>query len=173
MTRAEALRKAGTGSCILPVSGIECEYRVARTRELAYAGLIPLRMTNLDWEGMSEQEREDHLKRTVQIMERVVCECSLDPRITKKKPKTGQVSVEALVDEDLSFLYNKVMDDTVQLYMNAEPATESKAQDDSIKLIADISRAWGLNPLEVADLPPERFEELLMYTEFISKPKGE
>jgi hypothetical protein len=171
MNEAERLINIGTGSTTLPVSGITVKYRAARNRQLAYAGLLPLRLTELDLSDMDETERQDALDNAQRSMERLVCECSLEPKIVKRKPRKGQVHIENVCDDDLSHLFNLIMDKTVALYNIEAPATEHKKQDQCFLHIAAMIRVMpGLSPLEVLRATPAEFEDLNTLFEIL-RPK--
>ena len=172
MTIAQKMRDSLTGSVMLPVAGELLTYRIPQSRELALAGLLPLRMTNA---GEAEIEQDSEvIERTIR---RLICECSLTPRIVEGKPRTpDQIEYDLMPDDDRAVAYSSIMEDTLKRYYNSAPATESKAQLDSLTLIAYHARKWGLNPVEVADMTPAQFDELMMFSDLLdtaAKKAGE
>lgn len=168
MTAAELYAAKTTGSVFLPVAKITATVRVPRSRELARAGLLPLRLTHLDPQELEEEEMADAIEKAEITFKRLVCECSVYPRIVDREPETKeQMKYSDLADEDITVLYNKIMELAKSAYFDAEPATESKAQLDSMTLIAIHARKWGMSPLEVGKLSPEEFDELMTYSDLL------
>lgn len=178
MTVAEEYAARLSGSVMLPVAKIKAVVKVPKSRELARAGLLPLRLTTLSVEEMEDEEHRDEIEAAARATKRLVCECSLVPRIVDHEPKTkDQIKFDDIHDKDVSALYNKIMELASNAYFNAEPATESKSQLGSLSLIAVHAKKWNLDPTVVADWEPARFDELMMFSELleaaIKKAQGE
>ena len=165
MTLAEQIAALGTGSVMLPVLQIKVRVKLPRSRELARAGLLPLRLTTLDDKQLDEDEIQEFLEASERTMRRLVCECSLEPRIVNREPKDNtQIKYDTLVDDDVLAIYKRIMELAQAAYFRAEPATESKAQNDSMKLVAVHAKKWGLDPTAVLDWEPARFDELMQFS---------
>ena len=168
MTTAEKLTAKLTGSVMLPVAKIAVKVQVPRCRELARAGLLPLRLTTVNPAELESDEMQEVLDASERSMKRLICECSLDPRIVDHKPKTSnQIEYDLLADEDRVAVYQAIMELASNAYFDAEPATESKSQLDALTLIAIHAKKWNLDPTDVSDWEPARFDELMMFGDLL------
>jgi len=168
MTAAEKYAAKMTGSVMLPVAQIAATVKVPRSVELARAGLLPLRLTTIDPSKLDDDDMQDTLEKSDRAMKRLVCECSVEPRIVDRKPKDkNQLRYDDVHPDDIVALYTKIMELATSAYFEAEPATEHQAQLDSLTLIAIHARKWGLNPVDVGDMSPADFDALMMYSDLL------
>ena len=153
---------------MLPVAKITAIVKVPRCRELARAGLLPLRLTTIDPAELDSEEMQDALDASERSMKRLVCECSVSPRIVDHEPKDStQIKYDDIEPDDVVAMYQKIMELATSAYFADEPATESKAQCDSLTLIAINAKKWGLDPTAINAWEPGRFDELMMFSDLL------
>jgi len=168
MTAAQMYAAKTTGSVMLPVAKITATFRVPRSRELARAGLLPLRLTTVDPEQLDSDEMKDAVEAAERSVKRLVCECSLSPRIVDHEPKDNtQLRYDDMETDDITKEYSGIMELATSAYFESEPATESKAQLDSLTLIAVHAKKWNIDPTTIGDWEPGRFDELMMFSDLL------
>jgi len=159
-----------TATILLPKFKITATVRAPRSIELARAGLLPLSLTNIEPEKLDEDEYEAVLEKAEIAMKRLVCECSVAPRIVDREPKkNNQIKYSDVDSDDVTVLYSKIMELAISAYFDSEPATENKAALESLKLIAIHAKRWNLDPVKIGREDPAYFAELLMFSDLLDE----
>ena len=110
MTKAEYLRKRGLKDVPLPVAGITALVRKPRTMDLFRTGLFPLKLTPMELEKVDPDEREQLLKEADRAAVKMICECTVEPKIVNRTARPDETRIDALDDEDFHALYNGILD---------------------------------------------------------------
>ena len=161
MTKAEFLIARGLRDVPLP-SGITVKIRRPRTLELFRAGLFPLSVSQIDKDKVDPDEYEQMLKEADRAAARLICECTVEPKVVSRRAKPGEVPIEALEPDDFATLAEGIIAFAVE--EKVEPPAEPHSNYESyMQMLAGACKTFGIDPTEAVLWEPERTEQLIEF----------
>lgn len=170
MTKAEFLIARGLRDISLP-SGITVKVRRPRTLELFRAGLFPLSVSQIDREKVDPDEYEQMMKEADRAAARLICECTVEPKVVSRRARPGEVPIEALEPDDFATLAEGIIEFATEA--KPEPPGEAHGNCESyMQMLAGACKVFGIDPTEAELWEPERAERLIEYAKLTIPKKG-
>jgi len=157
---AEYMNTRGLKSIQLPVAGVSVLFRRPRTIEVMRAGLFPLKMTQMNLEKLSPEEREKQLEEADAATARLLCECSVEPRIVNRRARPDEIRLDALDDNDFA----QAGQELIEWIFSAHPEPPQDPHphyEQNMDALAGACKVFGIDPTEVLNDDPKRAEQLI------------
>jgi hypothetical protein len=158
---AAYLNERGLKNIELPAAKVSVLFRKPRTLETMRAGLFPLRMTQMDLDKLSPEDREQQLKEADAAMVRLVCECSVEPKIVNRRNKKDEIRIDALDDNDFVKVGQELIEWIFAGKRSEPPHDPHPHFDDNMNALAGACKVFNIDPTEARYWDPERAEELI------------
>ena len=171
MTTAEYLTARGLRTVKLS-SGVSVTIKRPRSLELFRAGLFPLGVSRIDKTKTDPDEYEQMMMEADRNAIRLICECTVEPRVVTRQAKPGELHIEALEPDDFSDLAAAIIAFATENKLEP-PQEEHKDCEAHMRNLALACKVFGIDPTKAELWEPERVQRLMEYSILTLRRDGE